>query len=908
MSIRLKLIVLFLAIALIPALFVGLLTFNNYKNSLVSNHISELRNIVAFKADKIETYFTGLKAGIELSEKSYAIKKDLPILNQFATQPDNPQFLAAKKLVDGPAKQTQQVFGLSDVMLVNPEGKIVYSSNPRHYSKDFLNFLPDTQQKAFQEGKNKVYFSDVFFNKTEDNKPGVLITAPVYDFNNCFIGVIAFEVDISPIHKLVQERAGLGNSGETLIGKKIGNQAVYLSPLKYKQEAALKKAILLGGRIGFPIQEAVQGKSGAGLTTDYRGKQVVAAWQHIPLLDWGLVAKIDSEEAFADVENLKKLVTLIMLIVLVLSGIMAFSISQSIAEPIKRLSKGVEMVGSGNLDYKVGTNLKDEIGQLSRAFDKMTQDLKTVTASRDELDKEIIERIHAEAVASRQREELQTILDSVPAMVFYKDKKNCFIRTNKAFENAMGMHKKELEGKCLDEIYPKEQAEAFWKDDLDVIKSGKAKRGIIEPMQTHTGTILAQTDKVPYVDELGNTVGIIGFSIDITELKKAEEALRESEKRMSRAQEMAHLGSWELDIVNNSLSWSDEVYRIFGLKPQEFGATYEAFLEAVHPDDRAAVDAAYSSSLREGRDTYEIDHRIIRKSDGEIRFVHEKCEHSRNESAKIIRSVGMVHDITERKKAEEVLKRDKETLKKLAEEQAQELLTAQTDLERAKRLSDIGMLAATVAHELRNPLASVKLAAFNIKRKANDPRLESHLNNIDIKVMESEQIINNLLFYSKIKVAHLRNINVCNILKASIDEVSKRFSLKSLSVRKNLEPIKELTFEADPLQIKEVFVNILHNAFDAIEENKKGRIEVTAVVDGNSAIISIKDNGEGIEQEYLDKVFDPFFTTKANGTGLGLAVCKQIMALHDGSVSLSSKKGKGTIVTITLPVERKGIF
>ncbi len=82
---------------------------------------------------------------------------------------------------------------------------------------------------------------------------------------------------------------------------------------------------------------------------------------------------------------------------------------------------------------------------------------------------------------------------------------------------------------------------------------------------------------------------------------------------MNRSQEIAHIGSWELDIVNDHLFWSDEVYRIFGLQPQEFGATYEAFLEAIHPDDREAVDEAYSSSLREGRDTYEIEHRVSKK-------------------------------------------------------------------------------------------------------------------------------------------------------------------------------------------------------------------------------------------------------------------------------------------------------
>ncbi len=140
---------------------------------------------------------------------------------------------------------------------------------------------------------------------------------------------------------------------------------------------------------------------------------------------------------------------------------------------------------------------------------------------------------------------------------------------------------------------------------------------------------------------------------DITKRKQIQEALEKSEKRLNRSQEIAHLGSWELDLKNNKLTWSDEVYRIFGLKPQEFGATYEAFLSYIHPDDRAAVDAAYSGSLKQGKDSYEIEHRVIKKHTDEIRVVHEKCNHIRDESGKIVRSVGMVHDITEQKRVEQ---------------------------------------------------------------------------------------------------------------------------------------------------------------------------------------------------------------------------------------------------------------
>lgn len=151
-----------------------------------------------------------------------------------------------------------------------------------------------------------------------------------------------------------------------------------------------------------------------------------------------------------------------------------------------------------------------------------------------------------------------------------------------------------------------------------------------------------------------------------TQQKKIENALRESEELLNKAQEIAHLGSWSLDLVTNKLTWSDEIFRIFGLSPQEFSPTYEGFLEAIHPDDREAVNSAYANSIRDGQEGYRIEHRIIRKDTGELRHVLEKCEHIRDESGKIVRSVGMVHDVTASKEEEEKLRKLNKTLAALS--------------------------------------------------------------------------------------------------------------------------------------------------------------------------------------------------------------------------------------------------
>lgn len=173
----------------------------------------------------------------------------------------------------------------------------------------------------------------------------------------------------------------------------------------------------------------------------------------------------------------------------------------------------------------------------------------------------------------------------------------------------------------------------------------------------------------------------------VDELKDAgsKRTEKESEKRLREAQRIAQIGSWELDLVSNKLIWSDEIYRIFEIDQKAFGASYDAFLQAVHPEDRAMVDKAYTYSVK-SRTPYEIVHRLL-MPDGRIKFVQERCETFYDSDGNPIRSVGTVQDITERKKAEEKLKEEIETTTNL-------LLIA----EATAQVTDIDKLMREVIH------------------------------------------------------------------------------------------------------------------------------------------------------------------------------------------------------------------
>jgi len=396
MTIRKKMILILLVCTIIPMCFVGMLGYYHARKTLESLRMEELKSIADLKAKRIEDYIAEHKKHITVAQQRPTLKKCTALLVEFSDDFSSPVYETIRDELDRALTIYQPVYGFINVFVANPEGRIVYILNRSSTSEQLDNFLPDLLGKTFGDIKNRIQLSEIFANKIEAGKFSMFFLAPIRSDEGQFVGLAAFETDMAPVYELIQNTTGLGETGETLIAKKAGNQAVFLNPLRHDPDAALKRKVVFGERQAIPVQEALKGNNGCGISVDYRGQAVIAAWRYIPSLGWGMVAKIDLAEAFEPVTTLRDFVLVLVIAVIVLSLFAAFIVAKSLSDPIQALQQGVEEIGIGNLDHKVATNAKDEIGQLGRAFDQMTGKLKAITASRDVLNREVNERKKAE--------------------------------------------------------------------------------------------------------------------------------------------------------------------------------------------------------------------------------------------------------------------------------------------------------------------------------------------------------------------------------------------------------------------------------------------------------------------------------------------------------------------------------
>ncbi|MET0081455.1 MAG: transporter substrate-binding domain-containing protein [Sedimenticola sp.] len=367
----------------------------------------------------------------------------------------------------------------------------------------------------------------------------------------------------------------------------------------------------------------------------------------------------------------------------------------------------------------------------------------------------------------------------------------------------------------------------------------------------------------------------------------ANRALSESQRRLKESQSFAQLGQWELDLVNDVLTWSDEIFRIFEIDKEHFGASYETFLDLIHPEDREAVNTAYTDSLA-NKQHYEIVHRLL-MPDGRIKFVREQCRTEYEDDTPLF-SIGTIQDITTIKESEEALR--------LANDRLQELDKLKS------------MFIASMSHELRTPLNSIigftGVLLQGVTGDLNTKQRDS-LQRVQRAGRHLLSLISDVIDISKIEAGRIEvykeEFSLKDLLQEAVDNVGPQAKAKGLVLE--VDGGEELILYTDRQRLLQCLVNYLSNAVKFTEE---GRVTLHVREDGEEIDFSVEDTGIGIAEEDQPRLFEAFerleshLRIKAGGTGLGLYLTKKIVTeLLAGRIYLQSRLGEGSVFGLRIP-------
>lgn len=860
MKLSRRLTALFMLMAIVPVVIITLIIYDSGRRTIeqeISNHLVSTNLL---KSNELSRWIDDSKSSIEeLAQR--------PLVRQYAAslsahEAQSQEYLeAGRKLVQDHLLPRLKAGGFNELFVICPHhGIIMVSTDDLNVGK----YRDD--QPYYLQGKTGTYVYGVYFSSYLE-QPAMTIGTPVLNEDGNLVAVLAGRLDLGELSRIISAQSGISRSEETYL---VNTFQFFVTEPRFGQKYALKKSINT-----MAVQHGLAGEDGVEAYDDYRGVPVIGAFKWLPDYKMVMITEMDQSEAYAPIYKMAWIILGITLLLILIAVIIAYLTARTVTRPLRSLVAVTEQIGQGKLDCQVGTASKDEVGALSRAFDRMIVNLKSTTVSRDEL------RVSEE----RFRSTLDNMLEGCQIIGFNWR----YLYLNDVAVKHARLPRENLIGRTMMEVYPGfDQTPIF--DTLE--KCMRERSSIhVENEFTYPDGEKAWHDLniQPMVE------GIAVLSWDVTEHKQAAQALEQSEKRYKDLFDRMIDGFGLHEII------CDDAGKPVDYRFMEVNPAFETMTGLRATD---VVGRTVRQVIPEIEQEWIDKYGRVALTGESINFESYAAGLSKYYEVSAFcpqkgRFATIFVDVTGRRKAEDLIRSLNAELEERVQERTAQLEAANKELE---------AFSYSVSHDLRAPLRAIE-GYTRILQEDYLPRLDEEGTRICSVITDSahgmQTLIDDLLAFSRTgrSELHLSLVDMGTLANSIYYELTTDESRERIDFQVETVP----PAMADPTLIRLVWANLLSNAIKFSSHREHAVIKVKGYSGGSEVFYSIEDNGAGFDMQYAHKLYGVFQRLHSSGefegNGVGLAIVQRVVKRHGGHVWAQGEVEKGAIFEFTLPLK-----
>jgi two-component system sensor histidine kinase/response regulator len=918
----------FAAVSLLPILPAGYSLLHTFETEMQKTAIQQVSAIADKKAEQIEGYLRERLLDTRVIQTANTTREAMHEFTQAFTQSgvESDAYRQLDASYRDHFKRFVEDAGYYDLFLISPQGTVVYSQTHESdfatnlltgpYSNSGLGAVTRQALNMLQSG-----VSDFEYYAPSDGAIAAFMAFPIV-VQGKIEGVLALQIYSERVFQVLTDNVGLGTSGETVVTRlEDKNTALVMAPLKDEPDAALKFKIPLNTPpLSTAIWSSLHGQRGAGLTMDYRGKEVVAAWRYLPRMNWGMEVKMDADEVFAPVCRVRTLSLLILGLTLLAAILGAILFSRRMVTTLKTLSRSAQDIAAGYLQQRVPVEGWDEIGQLARTFNTMTERLSASNREREaaendlrKLNQELENRVAARTVDLEQanvilvskEEETRSVVEHMEDCVVTTDENGIILSTNPVIEKIFGYTRDEVVGQDVGILMaePHRSKHVGYMVRYRITGQGQeyvsGAHGVgigreVEGLHKNGEPIALYLAVSEYF--VGEKRYFTGLLRDIRERKQAEQALRGSEQRLRAIVDnmAAFVGEMTPDGV--LLEINRAALEVGGLHSQDvIGKQLEETWWFSHS---LVVQAQIREDIERALHGQIVRHDLdVRIAGGNLMTIDFMLVPVYDTDGRVVKLIPSGVDISERIHI------------------MQDLEQARLEAEQANRAKSTFL--AAMSHEIRTPMNGVIGMADVLQQTS----LSGHQMEMVSLIRESAfallDIIEDILDFSKIEAGKLEiesePMSVMDVVEKACGTVESLAARKDVELTLFIDPAIPEVIVGDALRLRQVLVNLANNAIKfSSGQQQPSRVSVRALLaahgpDQVTVEFRIVDNGIGMNEETLARIFTSFTqgdastTRRYGGSGLGLAISHHLVELMGGEIAVQSTLGKGSTFTVRLP-------